>query len=652
MDYQGRSRPAGGINLASGNYIAEAWTGDSVSASFTERFFKGAQDFTVSAGTTSRVTVTCGIANVVTTVEYSESIDKVLSDYTMTVGHSCGSLEYVGRDESKGYFMMPSTDTDLTWTLKGTLADGKEFTKSGTLKAVQPAHLYALSVKYVPGEAVQEGGAFITVEVDESAVEISDQVVITAAPVIKGLNFDLSQTITAEPGAMGRKTLLIGANGELTSLVLKSSDFPELLELSGDDFDAVRISEDLRNSIAAHGLLFYFESDPETDQSQVKVVFEDEYTVHLASGEHSVTFTATDSNGKSTTAVMNMALTDAAVVTEPVNEADVYTSTAALTGSLLKSGASEYGIRYRIAGTQDWTSVPANLSRSGEAFSVTLTGLTPATTYEYASYADTETGTIRTFTTEAAAQLPNAGFEIWNKVSIGGKNILVPGNDLSFWDTGNHGSATMNKEITNQGTEYKNSGDYSAKLKSQFVGIGSIGKFAAGNVFAGRYLGTDGTDGILGWGRIFTSRPTAVKVWVRYEPGTAVTNKGAGSYLPAGATDQGIIYMALTDATTVKYDGSKTVDSSLTGTEYACIVKTKTSELFDPEGDNVIAYGVEVLDATTEPGMIQITIPLDYRRTDIKPSNILFVASASRYGDYFQGGEGSTLYIDDIELVY
>lgn len=43
---------------------------------------------------------------------------------------------------------------------------------------------------------------------------------------------------------------------------------------------------------------------------------------------------------------------------------------------------------------------------------------------------------------------------------------------------------------------------------------------------------------------------------------------------------------------------------------------------------------------------------LDYRYTDRTPKYILVVASASKYGDYFTGGVGSKLLIDNFELIY
>ena len=43
--------------------------------------------------------------------------------------------------------------------------------------------------------------------------------------------------------------------------------------------------------------------------------------------------------------------------------------------------------------------------------------------------------------------------------------------------------------------------------------------------------------------------------------------------------------------------------------------------------------------------------PIDYKRTDVRPSNIVVVASASKMGDYFTGGP-SKMWVDDFELIY
>ncbi len=74
--------------------------------------------------------------------------------------------------------------------------------------------------------------------------------------------------------------------------------------------------------------------------------------------------------------------------------------------------------------------------------------------------------------------------------------------------------------------------------------------------------------------------------------------------------------------------------------------------LFSKDKPNVIAYGERIFtEATAGDGMIEFEIPIEYYKTDIKPSNIIVVASANRYGDYYTGGQSSTMWLDDLQLV-
>lgn len=74
---------------------------------------------------------------------------------------------------------------------------------------------------------------------------------------------------------------------------------------------------------------------------------------------------------------------------------------------------------------------------------------------------------------------------------------LVPGTAAeasaknSYWDTGNVGAATMSKNPSiGESNDVHTVGGKSAKLSSQFVGMFGIGKFAAGNIYIGRYMET------------------------------------------------------------------------------------------------------------------------------------------------------------------
>lgn len=77
----------------------------------------------------------------------------------------------------------------------------------------------------------------------------------------------------------------------------------------------------------------------------------------------------------------------------------------------------------------------------------------------------------------------------------------------------------------------------------------------------------------------------------------------------------------------------------------------KNRQLFDPDGNYVVAYG-KVQFGETIPDYIPFEFKLDYKATDRVPKYILITASASKYGDYFTGGAGAVLYLDNLELVY
>ena len=338
-------------------------------------------------------------------------------------------------------------------------------------------------------------------------------------------------------------------------------------------------------------------------------------------------------------------LTDNVVVTKPV---DAWTRVAWLNGEGV-SGA-ENGFEYKLKDSEEWIRLENSyIENEGGKFTGKLIHLEPSTTYVCRAYSGAMYGDEVEFTTGVEFQPENSSFE-----NISGSSpILIYGDGQSmWWDTGNHGSTTMNKNVTVPDTEVKHSGKQSLLLHSQFVGIGTIGKFAAGNLFAGKYLKTDGTDGILGWGRPCTSRPTAMRLWVKYIPGT---EKKYGTHEGLDGSDKGTVYVAVGD-----WAGQEGPEGDI----WPIVAKTKQSEqnLFYTQkgtysGDGIIGYGSVVFDSNYDDNgeMKELVIPLDYENFggySRVPTHIIIIASASLYGDFFTGYEGSKMWIDDISLEY
>lgn len=648
-EYEGAANLPASIGLVADHYTLNGWTGDSVPASFEDRFYKGTTDFNIVGGNTTNVDLVCKIANVVASVKYADAVDEVLKDYTLTVGHLAGKLTFEGRDDRKGYFMLNSRATGLEWKLEGTLLDGTAFTQSGTIDNAQPATEYVLNVKYQPGnESI--GGGYFEIEVDETEVDVEDEITIAVAPVIKGLGFDISQPLAKKAGEVGRRSVYVSASAALASVMVES-ELLASLNLGGNDFDLLGMTDDVRAALEAAGVVYVYTYNEAEDISNMKISFEEELLDNLTDGDYAFDIKATDANGKTGSAVFAIQISDEPLQTIEVAAADVWATKATLRGVTTQEGATNVMFKYRKRGEQAWTDAAptASISRAVE-YSLELTGLEPSTDYEFTMSCTKEDGSeyisdkVQGFTTSGTPQLPNSGFEDWHQ---DGK-IIMPfaQGGTQYWDTGNHGSSKMNKNVTQSATNVKHGGQYSAKLESQFVGVGALGKFAAGNIFFGKYLATNGTNGVLGWGRSFTARPTALKGYVKYEP-KAIDNvaKNAPAEYVKGDMDKGIIYVALlTDD--CKTQGDKDYP------DYPVVVRTADAHLFDKNASNVIAYGEIIFsEATAGDGMVEFTIPLDYKLNDVIPTYILCTASASKGGDYFTGGP-SVMYIDDFELVY
>lgn len=654
--YEGTDNVPSSIPLMSGTYSVRVTAGDSVAASFDQRFFEGNEEFTITKGQQSPVEVKCGIANTVLAFTWDESLKEAFEgDCKVTVTSATGELVYSSANaDAKGYFSLPADNRKLTCKFTATKLTGGTYEQTTELTDAQPATLYNMTCKYTATGQETTGGAWLTLSVDETPLsEETTTIGIKQRPVIvckdaDNIEYDLEQPMYLATNTKGTYYLIVSTSSPLKGALLQNDRFTE--------FGVPANSMDLMNlggkdaSVEASGISLHAPNAIMETGGTWKIQFSEELIAKMTAqeGQVTTTLTATDKNGKQRMVTWNIVVSNATVATTEAIPYEIWTSKATLHGKVTGTLASTPKFQYRVKGSgSSWTTVDADLTES--TFSKEITGLTPGTTYEYQAMDGTQASTVTCeFTTETTFQPENASFEA---VSDSSSIILIHGTGQStWWDTGNHGSSTMNKNVTTPDTSVKHSGNQSLLLSSQFVGIGMIGKFAAGNLFAGKYLDTEGTDGVLGWGRPCTSRPKALKVYVRYEPATV---DNGGDYIANGATDQGIIYVAIGDWAGQEANG---------GT-WPFVVRTKkASSLFSTEkgtysGDGIIAYGEKTFEEAYNDGgnMKELTINLDYDNfggNQRKPTSIIIVASASKYGDYFQGGDGSKMWLDDMELIY
>ena len=314
-------------------------------------------------------------------------------------------------------------------------------------------------------------------------------------------------------------------------------------------------------------------------------------------------------------------------------------------------------VEYRASDVNEWTTIIASqVLVDGTRFTAELIGIRPAITYTYRVSAGTAKSDEKTFTTVSEQHLENGGFDEWSSITAtSGKELFQPWAEgkTPYWGTGNPGATT----VGNSNSTYKDEdGRRFANLQSKYIAV----KFAAGNIFTGDYLETDGTNGVLSFGRPFTSFPTKMRFDYKYKTSTITKTGGDwkepwGNYISKsmyenfkGQPDSCSVYIALGDWEPVTY-------TTKNGVSCTCpyLIRTRPSalHLFDMNDSHLIAFaqmtkGEDVNTWTTE------TITLNYRVKDRQPKYIIVVASSSKYGDYFTGGEESLLQIDNIELLY
>ena len=171
-----------------------------------------------------------------------------------------------------------------------------------------------------------------------------------------------------------------------------------------------------------------------------------------------------------------------------------------------------------------------------------------------------------------------------------------------------------------------------AMLQTKFVGIGGLGKMAAGNIFVGKFGAIDGTNGIIHLGQPFNLRPTKLKGYYKYKTGPIDQADKSMEHLK-GMTDSMSIYIALGD-------WNEPVE-----------IRTNPNnrKLFDVNDPHIIAYKA-MITSEEQSEYIPFELELEYRSTSRIPNYIIVIASSSKLGDYFTGSTQSVLYVDEFSL--
>ena len=624
------------ISLRAGHYTVRASHGQNAEAAFNSPYYAGETEVDIVIGQTATASIECALANVKVSVEVSDVVKEKFSSYSVTVsnGAADGSLTFgAGNLDNSGYFKCPE-DGILDYVVNITNTDGDSFTIEQSINGVKPRDHYIINLDVNP-DVTTSAAAALRITVDNTVNEQDHDMDLNlnkpARPVLtEAGGADISGPMRAPQGVGKTGLFNLESKGGVQRVVLThSSDEIAALGIP-NKLNLQEAGEDVRTAAAEKGLTW---ADFETGVTSVNGLLNIRTMLayNLPLGTYQLTLSVLDQYAQRVDFLLTLNVTPAVEVS--VEKVNAWARSAYVHSVFYTESQPEgMALQYRRKGDASWTQFLGDFDVEGTAFTARITGLEPAVTYEVMPYTALEQNetSIFEFTTEEAAQLPNFNFDSWTE---DGHFPNADRNSSYFWDSGNEGASIMSKYPTSQETAHVVSGS-AAKLASQFVGLGSLGQFAGGNIYSGAFVNLVGMNGAeIDFGRSYTSRPTALHGWYDYAPVPIDYVKDPYSDLK-GTMDVCQIYVALTDWTA------------------PFRVNNAVGTLFSPDDPSVIAYGTLEDNVGTGGEYKEFTIELEYRDLDRKPTYVLIVATASKYADYFTGGNGSTLYIDEFEFLF
>lgn len=622
------------LYLAAGKYKVVVDAGDLNEATFTNKHYAGETTFDVVAQETQPVTITCKITNIAVRVEFESSIREKFDlgyeayvcasdDYSQTDAEN-GTVPTLHYDtDTTGFFILPDGVNNLSWGFLGESSDpaiNKNNSKTGTIELPESGKQYTLKFKY---SKTPDGSLTVIVKVQEYVNAFDDSFLFSPEPTVMGDGFNIDK--------------VTGYYSDPIKFNISSiNDLQDMkFTVAGDGITYEIMHEgSVLPEAAANGITY-----TPTDAMNGVLTLTSTFCEKLDAGINALDFEITDAGSNTGKATAQIALTKPVSITAQ----DLWFGTANMSAVVTNPATTEVSVKYRISGNGEWTTLPAIKGADGYTYTAQATDFKPNQTYEYQLFENgTASGEVKSETTPAGTQIPNAGFEEWHQ--SGNPWFPYAEGGSEFWATGNPGSTSIGSSynVTTRQADPRpgSSGQYSAKLQTTKVVI----KLAAGNIFVGSFGEILGTAGTVNMGQPFSfnARPTKLRVWYK-------GNVGGG--------DKSRIFVCLTNMTKpgCTYHTINTKSGEIDKTVLDPTKEFLYTNLQDPstlEG-HILGYG-DLLIEQTQSEWTMIEIPINYRKKyeSEKPNVLILTASASYRGDYFEGSTDSNLFLDDIEFVY
>ncbi len=647
------------IKLNVGSYYMLAYHGNALGVGFGKEYayFQAKEPFQISKDQRKvSVSATAKLYNVKVAMNYGADLLKDYPDFLITLATdkagAKGTLSYTKDDAAKEGFIPAGT---LTFTL---FQDKSQVNatpdENGNIKVtafqktitVEPNDFITLTVNTKPAE----GKLTVGIEIDKETetvtdnVEINSTYVSTEAPIVtlgdklaSALEFhedeDLTGALVSLKSAAGYSHVYL----DFTSPYLESKGLKSGLDLMNMDEATKSEMDKLGITTTEMGPDVKFAAVDFSGLSQkVKyeaVPFDATFNVRVVdNNDNTVTSAPFTIKIQKLTAQVNVA------------EANAFArSFRGVTMTVNEGIASKFALQYRT-GEGDWTTVnPESIEGNTLNFAKIGGSLLPETAYQFRSIYDNNAAEVSdnvVVTTEAAAQVGNAGFEDWTtetmtvNVNLTTKKFThnwynaFSTSDLDQWWAVTSKQSMPSSVSTSSNYNVKNiptvaysadsfSGSKSAHIFTVNIGYFNTPDVASGTSYAGElFIGTADDSGNPTYsGHRFTTRPDKISFRYKYAP------KGSEKFY---------VKIELKDAAgSVLYSKEDTQGSAATEwTEYTT--------------------SIDWADLTKKPENILIIFKSSSSaKPDVTAKSNLEVAGKTETGHF-----GSSLYIDDIQMIY
>lgn len=604
-----RTLAAEPLLIPAGKYTISAKGGDADGSGWGVRSWKGSTSLTVKPEQQNRATISCSLDGDLVSIELEDAILDAAKELELSIGNgSDAPLSFSLEDGNLADTAYLAFTGTLSYELRMLNNDGISYT-SGVKTIDSPANGKHYHIKVSVKE--NEPDYILSVSVDGNSVAAPDLSVRSGKATTIPVVFKASR---------GAASVFIRHNEP----GLKSIGLPEWSDLvsSGD-----------LGALSSAGVVCSRVNGGYTNDISIEI---SSLVNRMPVGVFKIIFGITDIYGSTYTSTCNITIIP--LVESRVIKASPWARFATVQAEwyTLETPA---GLKFQFRGENDsaWTDVSNALrfDNAAKKVSVDIYGLAPGAKYYVRSISDSDIAAGNempeiSFTTDAnVPTVPYMDFDNWCK--SGDAWMPNPSGAATVWDTANPGTASLGTVPTTPETSDVVSGS-AVRMESTTAGMLGINKFAAGNIYLGQFNKVEGTTGAsLKWGYRFNGRPIALRGYYKYKPVNIDYAESPMTGLK-GTPDWGSIRIFLCNWS------------------QQFLLNTATGNFLQEDDPSVIASAGLYFN-TTNSSYVHFTLPVHYN-DNRTPTFIEIACAASRYGDYFTGGKGSVLLIDEFELVY